>query len=60
MAPLHLAAERNSVNVAELLIRSGADVNASMGYVSSSSRLNPTFHYLHFKLSIMALMLVLS
>ena len=31
--PLHMAAARNSFDVAELLIRSGADVNAK-GYVS--------------------------
>ena len=28
MTPLHKAAERNSKDVAEILIRSGADVNA--------------------------------
>ena len=28
LTPLHVAAEKNSADVAELLVRSGADVNA--------------------------------
>lgn len=36
MTPLHMAAESNCFEIAELLIRSGADVNAVERVVSSA------------------------
>ena len=43
--PLHLAAEQNHVDVAELLIRCGADVNAAEDVSTDPTRFTNLHYY---------------